>query len=479
MLQYIWRAFRQMCEARTLPSLRTPSPLPIPDPSEKMSQTQQLRATAENTTARNPEVHILPSMCREFRIRIVKGSTKASCKPFGGCEVAVAITLRHVETDESCNGCTVDARLTNRPTLARSWSASKTGHMRWTVGRKGLGAERRPMLGTKASLALHFFPTKIEYGESGTAVLWFRMGALPLEDLVLLAVVSSIDGGDAAEPNDQCQYRWPSANGWMDRSEVLRRMCNHVKLYQHVGTIDRLFDTAFTPPGATPPRYNASSTTPPCRGYSHGYWSVENELSLPPRDTTVKDHYRWVEDGCKHRKIGLEDLLSLSPDGVSVFFVGDSLMRNLYLDFYDTIGERMLAVREKSVSFYEVYGYYNEILPENCCGEADCVHRQAVRHAGQAGSGGGMRGLQDAILATATRSLGLMPEPRVLVLNSPVVHHARAYVSTATHMNTVAKVLELVAAAKVEYNVTVIWMGATPYADWKLPDGYMDNRNGR
>lgn len=153
-----------------------------------------------------------------------------------------------------------------------------------------------------------------------------------------------------------------------------------------------------------PARYRGRAELPPCRSYGQGYWAVlRHSASL--QLTAVKDRYRWREDGCRDRRVGVAELLGASPRGLSVYFVGDSLCRNLFVDFYETLGEKLIQAQGRgpaAIRFYEVYGYYDEVKPKACCGEADCIHRQEVRHHGQQGSGGGLRGLQAITPPTRT-----------------------------------------------------------------------------
>ena len=385
------------------------------------------------------------SKCEHYFIKLAESrKVEVTCHNDDdeGCDVVAAVVIENSVGKEACRQCSIDAKLVSRASLNDQ---------------------------------LHsFYPNRFEYTINGVILLTFRMARVDLTShLELFAIMRSVAGADSIEPNDRCEYRQFEQSKVIPRTELLSWMCNGEQELKKVAG-DLIMDTREL---RLMEKIKKADPQPNCETYSNGYWRVEEDLRKH-RSTGVQDIYVWKESGCHSMALGPENFMLAAPTGLRVAFVGDSLLRNLFGAWMDDIGDHL---QSNSSRIFEVYGYYPTVKPGQCCGENDCKQRQFDR------TWKHKRGLEDGVLKHGLTWLGMKStkngtvRPSVLVLNSPAVHGARAYVSVKTHMKSVREMLRMVKWGREKFQYDqVIWMSTTPMRDWVPSENdYLDNRSDR
>jgi hypothetical protein len=195
--------------------------------------------------------------------------------------------------------------------------------------------------------------------------------------------------------------------------------------------------------------------------------------------TQSAGHYTWQESGCS--SIVNQAFKDCSWKNTRVAFVGDSVLRNLYYETAIWMDENhkfeyAFPYAIKNMQYFEEYGYYplqsfKSSTDPRCCGETDCVQRQAARN--------GKLGLT-ALNSALGWLKGDPTEGNVLVVHSPIVHTARAYVSDEQFRKQIIAILAALrprlAEAEHDRSLLTIWMSATsPREDITPEPSFMEN----
>ncbi len=304
----------------------------------------------------------------------------------------------------------------------------------------------------------------------GRLKLTFRVGSFngiskkEACSLYLFASVYSIRGVETSVVNSStCQWSLAGDNDTARKftdTEIWSGFCtlNEVKPVLGAGAIQM--------PASSP----VDSCTPAFRG--EGRWDVD---LAQDRKTTL---YNWRPGGCP-----LPPLTSFcSSKKMRIAFVGDSILRNLFFEWVAwaedkpcTYGNIPYSWNHSSMQaqYFETYGYYplksfSSSDDKTCCGEPDCVRRQQAR----------APRLGFPALKRALEWLGEVDYGTVLIVRSPIVHQARAYVSDEEHMAIVGKIISKVKLGIKQRKLT-IWVSATSHEPRSLKKKYMENRQAR
>lgn len=275
-----------------------------------------------------------------------------------------------------------------------------------------------------------------------------------IREMELYVAISSLTDTHKITPNSECIYSNGVSN--MDRNTLLQNICQHE--HKYVGIVQTTFSQL------------DHGITTVCSDFSgNGYWSLNLDTY-----TDVSDLYQWKEKDCFVSKLTLDDLKNNLLPNTRIAFVGDSVMLNIYSDFYlftkgivDHFGQNIekdsTIANIVELKAFKTYGYY--AFPNRCCGEPDCVTRQEQRAPNM--------GFEKLDMAKAWLSKS---ENCILVLKSPVIHQGRAYVTGEMHIESVKRILEELKDIKCR----IIWVSATPMGSHIFNKyKYADNRSDR
>ena len=330
---------------------------------------------------------------------------------------------------------------------------------------------RTPILNEKMTIEVVSDYTPELTGLDGRVTLHFKVGTFNVSSLELLAGVSSIRGMDAAVV-DPLTCLWSGTNGDVNISHkrFLAGMCTQYVLKQVAKSA-----LVLTSPRATTKKPKET----PCQQYlGLGIWDVR------------EGRYEWKENGCStltypYKKCTANGTKMHSR--VRIAFVGDSVLRNLFYEWSSWamgttggFGNMKYTWHDSIVEarYFETYGYYpikhfSSPNDPSCCGETDCVRRQKAREHRE-----GFTKLQDA-LRWLEEVEGKGGWGTALLVRSPVIHQARAYVSDVTHSEVVTKMINMLKPGLSVNARTTIWVSATSRRDHHIKGLYIENRQAR